>query len=123
MAKQPQRPNPQPQQQQRKTAPAPVRRQAEKSESIFNAGDRTLIFGRANFILMGIGLVLVLAGLALMSGGAMPDPNKWEPERIYSPMRITVAPILMVAGFVVAVMGIFKKSADTASDETTNTEA
>ena len=125
MAKQPQRSNPQPQQQpqQRKAAPAPVRRQAEKRESIFNAGDRTLIYGRANFILMGIGLVLVLAGLALMSGGAMPDPNKWEPERIYSPMRITVAPILMVAGFVVAVMGIFKKNAVATSDEPSSTEA
>jgi hypothetical protein len=123
MAKQQQRSNPQPQQQQRKTAPAPVRRPAEKRDSIFNAGDRTLIYGRANFILMGAGLVLVLVGLALMSGGAMPDPNKWEPERIYSPMRITVAPILMVAGFVVAVMGIFKKNAATTSDEPTSTEA
>lgn len=121
MAKQPQRTNPQPQP--RKTAPAPARRQTEKRDSIFNAGDRTLIFGRINFILMGIGLVLVLAGLALMSGGAMPDPNKWEPERIYSPMRITVAPILMVAGFVTAVFGIFKKTATNTTDETLSTEA
>lgn len=69
-----------------------------------------LIFGKQNFILMGAGLLLVLLGLALMSGGSMPDPSKWEPERIYSPMRITVAPILMVAGFVVVILGIFKKS-------------
>ncbi|MBN8680529.1 MAG: DUF3098 domain-containing protein [Chitinophagales bacterium] len=108
MAKQQQQ-APQPQ---RKTAPAPVRRPAEKRESIFNEGDRTLIYGRKNFVLMGIGLALVLAGLALMSGGAMPDPNKWEPERIYSPMRITVAPILMVAGFVTVILGIFKKNSD-----------
>jgi hypothetical protein len=64
-----------------------------------------------------------MVGLALMTGGSMPDPNKWEPERIYSPMRITVAPILMVAGFVVVVMGIFKKnSVDTAKDQS-GTEA
>lgn len=69
-----------------------------------------LIFGRQNFIYMGVGLLLVLVGLAVMSGGAMPDPNKWQPEIIYSPMRITVAPILMVAGFVVVILGIFKKS-------------
>lgn len=108
MAKQQQqRPAPQPQQ--RKTAPAPVRRPSEKKDSLFSAGSNELIFGRQNFILMGLGLGMVLLGLALMSGGAMPDPNKWEPERIYSPIRITVAPILMVAGFVTVIWGIFKQ--------------
>lgn len=51
-----------------------------------------------------------MAGLIAMSGGAMPDPNKWEPERIYGFQRITLAPILMVAGFVTIIWGIFKKS-------------
>ena len=51
-----------------------------------------------------------MAGLIAMSGGAMPDPNKWEPERIYGFQRITLAPILMVAGFVTIILGIFKKS-------------
>ncbi|MFN0176136.1 MAG: DUF3098 domain-containing protein [Saprospiraceae bacterium] len=114
MAKQQQhRPGPQPQV--RKTAPAPVRRPAEKKESIFSAGSTELIFGRQNFILMGIGLALVLVGLATMSGGAMPDPNRWEPERIYSPMRITLAPILMVAGFVTVIFGIFKRKPEPSS--------
>jgi hypothetical protein len=121
MAKQQQqRPAPQPQQ--RKAAPAPVRRPSEKKESLFSAGSNELIFGRQNFILMGIGLALVLAGLAIMSGGAMPDPNKWEPERIYSPMRITLAPIMMVAGFVVVALGIFKRK-PSESNETNTTEA
>jgi uncharacterized membrane protein len=108
MAKQQQRP-PQPV---KKTAPAPATaRRSEKSDSIFNSSDsHTLIFGRKNFMLFGLGLILVLLGLALMSGGAMPDPTKWEPERIYSPLRITVAPMLMVAGFVVVVLGIFAKA-------------
>lgn len=111
MAKQPQRPQPRPQQQQvKKTAPAPVRRPAEKRESIFTAGSRDFIFGKKNFIYFGVGLGLILAGLLAMIGGAMPDPNKWEPERIYSFRRITLAPILMVAGFVVVILGIFKKT-------------
>jgi Protein of unknown function (DUF3098) len=59
---------------------------------------------------MGVGLGLVLLGLALMSGGAMPDPNKWQPEIIYSFRRITLAPLMMVAGFVVVILGIFKKN-------------
>lgn len=114
MAKQQQQ-RPQQQQQQpqqaKKAAPAPApARRSEKRESVFNTtGNNVLIFGRQNFIYMGVGLLLVLVGLAVMSGGAMPDPTKWEPERIYSPMRITVAPMLMVAGFVVVILGIFKK--------------
>ena len=111
MAKQqPQRP-----QQQAGAAPkkptAPIR--AEKRETLFSAGSNELIFGRKNFIYMGLGLGLVLLGLALMSGGAMPDPNKWQPEIIYSFRRITLAPIMMVAGFVVVIVGIFKKNDST----------
>lgn len=109
MAKQqPQRPQPAV----KKAAPAPApARRTEKKEKLFNtAGNDVLIFGRQNFIYMGIGLLLVLTGLAVMSGGAMPDPNKWQPEIIYSPMRITLAPILMVSGFIVVILGIFKKS-------------
>jgi predicted cobalt transporter CbtA len=122
MAKQQQRPTPQPQPQARKTAPAPVRRASEKKESLFSAGSNELIFGRENFIIMGIGLALVLVGLATMSGGAMPDPNQWEPERIYSFTRITLAPILMVAGFVTVAVGIFKKT-PVPSDNSNETEA
>ena len=118
MAKQPQRPQPRPQapqsQQQpaqtKKPSPAPARGTAERKETLFSVGSRELIYGRKNFVLMGIGLALILAGLAAMSGGAMPDPNVWEPERIYSFTRITLAPLLMVAGFVVIILGIFKKN-------------
>jgi len=117
MAKQPQRPQPRPQAPQpqqpapsKKPGPAPARTTAEKKETLFHVGNRDLIYGRKNFVLMGAGLALILAGLAAMSGGAMPDPNVWEPERIYSFTRITLAPMLMVAGFVVVIFGIFKKN-------------
>ena len=71
---------------------------------------------------MGAGLALLLAGLLAMSGGAMPDPNKWEPERIYSFTRITLAPIIMVAGFVMVAVGIFKRRPD-ATEQSINPEA
>ncbi|MCB0523433.1 MAG: DUF3098 domain-containing protein [Lewinellaceae bacterium] len=105
----------------KKAAPAPARR-SDKRERLFNTdGNDVLIFGRKNFILMGAGFLLILLGLAAMSGGAMPDPNKWEPERIYSPIRITLAPLMMVAGFIVIVLGIFKRSDGSASGD--NAEA
>lgn len=123
MAKQPQRrPAPQPQAQPRKSAPAPTRR-TEKRESLFSAGREEFIFGRQNFIFIGIGLGLVLLGLLLMAGGAMPDPNTWDPSIIYSFRRITLAPMLMVAGFVVVAYGIFKKDNASSPGETNNPPA
>ena len=108
MAKQPSRPQ-QAAQPIKKTAPV---QRTVKKESTWNTDKSGLLYGRQNFIYMGAGLALILAGLALMNGGAMPDPNKWEPERIYSFTRITLAPIMMVAGVVVVAVGIFKKSVD-----------
>lgn len=90
-------------------ATAPVRPSAQKTDSMFTEGKGDFIFGKQHFILFGIALGLVLLGLALMTGGQQPDPNQWDPNIIYSPMRITLAPILMVSGFVVAIIGIFKK--------------
>jgi uncharacterized membrane protein len=97
-------------QQARKTAPV---RRTEKKESIFGAGSRELIYGPAQFRIMGIGLALVIVGLILMAGGRQPDPNTWNADEIYSFRRITLAPIVMVAGFVVVVLGIFKKNPST----------
>lgn len=109
MAKQPaQRPSATPQRP--AAAPAPARPSAEKRPSLFSVGSKDMIFGRQHFIIFGVGLLLVLTGLAAMAGGAQPDPNNWDESVIYSARRITLAPILMVAGFVVVIYGIFKKS-------------
>jgi hypothetical protein len=69
-----------------------------------------LIFGRQNYILMAAGAGLVFLGLLLMSGGRMPSPDVWEPERIYSFRRTVLAPILILAGLVVEIYAIFKRS-------------
>ncbi len=68
-----------------------------------------LIFGRQNYIWMGIGVGLITIGLFLMAGGRMPSPDVWEADRIYSFRRITLAPILIVAGLVVEIYAIFKR--------------
>ncbi len=78
--------------------------------------DEPFLFGKRNFIVMGAGLLLVVLGLIAMSGGHMPDPETWDPNLIYSPRRITLAPMLMVAGFVVVAIGIFLKPNGDASE-------
>ena len=91
-----------------KPAQAPARPSKTNSTPRFNLGSNELIFGRENFKWMGIGLALIALGLILMAGGAQPDPNQWDESLIYSARRITVAPILMVAGFLVQIYAIFK---------------
>jgi Protein of unknown function (DUF3098) len=71
----------------------------------------TLIFGRENYKWMLIGAGLIALGLIAMSGGSMPKPEVWDPSIIYSTMRITIAPILIIAGLGVEIYAIFKKNA------------
>jgi len=68
-----------------------------------------LLFEKKHYLYMGVGLILIAFGLVLMGGGGMPDPNTWEPERIYSFRRTTLAPIFILAGLVVEIYAIFKK--------------
>jgi hypothetical protein len=58
---------------------------------------------------MAVGAALVLAGFLLMSGGKNADPNTFDTNVVYSKMRITVAPILILLGLVVEIYAIFKK--------------
>ena len=66
-------------------------------------------FGKENYMLMIIGMVVIIFGLALMSGGGSDDPNVFNPE-VFSSRRITVAPILVMLGFIIEVAAILKKT-------------
>lgn len=76
------------------------------SSSAFNDD---LLFGKKNYMFIGIGVGLIFLGLALMSGGHMPSPDVWDESLIYSHRRITLAPIVILAGLVVNVYAIFIK--------------
>jgi hypothetical protein len=68
------------------------------------------LFGKENYILMVIGAVVVLLGIFLMTGGKNVDPNVFDKNVVYSKMRITVAPILILLGLVIEIFAIFKKN-------------
>lgn len=48
---------------------------------------------------MLIGLGIVVLGYFLMSGGGSPDPRQFDPS-IFSARRITVAPIVVILGYI-----------------------
>lgn len=66
-------------------------------------------FQKENYKFLLIGLAVNILGFILMIGGGTDDPAKFDGDALFSPMRITVAPILIVAGYVVIMYGIMRK--------------
>ena len=74
------------------------------------------LFDKTNYYIMFGGLALILLGFVLMAGGKSADPNVFNYDEMYSFRRITLAPILIIGGFVVEVIAIMRKP----KAETTN---
>jgi len=68
-------------------------------------------FGKENYRLLLIGLALIVLGFLLMIGGGSDDPNVFSQE-IFNFRRLTLAPILILAGYVVEIFAIMKKPKD-----------
>jgi hypothetical protein len=69
----------------------------------------TSIFSKDNYIWMLAGIVVMAIGMFLLAGGKSEDPSKFSPEEVYSTTRITVAPILILAGLIIEIFAIFRK--------------
>lgn len=61
-----------------------------------------------NYKLLAIGLAVIVIGFILMAGGGSDDPNVFN-EEVYSFRRITLAPIVVLAGFIFEIYAILKK--------------
>ena len=64
--------------------------------------------GRENYKLLAIGFVIIVIGFLLMLGGKSDNPAEFSDE-IFSFRRITLAPIVVLAGFVFEIWAIMKK--------------
>jgi len=67
--------------------------------------------GRENYKLLAIGFVIIVIGFLLMLGGKSENPNEFS-NNIFSFRRITLAPIVVLAGFVFEIWAIMKKPRD-----------
>ena len=67
-----------------------------------------LAFGKINYILMGVGILLLAIGYILLSGGGSDDPNVFNPA-MFDARRLLWSPILIVLGFVVEIVAIMYK--------------
>ncbi|MDA3929963.1 MAG: DUF3098 domain-containing protein [Prolixibacteraceae bacterium] len=68
----------------------------------------TFALGRENYKLMIIGVIVIVFGFLLMMGGGSDDPTVFNPE-VFSFRRITLAPVIVLAGFLFEIYAIMKK--------------
>ena len=66
------------------------------------------LFAKENYKWMLIGVVVMAIGFILMAGGKSNDPNVFNPDEVYSTTRITIAPIVILAGLVVEIYALFR---------------
>lgn len=69
----------------------------------------TNLFDKQNYLWMLGGIVVMAIGFFLMAGGKSSDPTQFLDEEVYSPIRITVAPILIISGLLIEIVAIMKK--------------
>ncbi|MBN2275654.1 MAG: DUF3098 domain-containing protein [Bacteroidales bacterium] len=79
---------------------------SKKEETINKAG---FALGKENYKLLIIGFVVIIVGFLLMIGGKSDDPNVFNKDEIFSFRRITLAPLVVLAGFIFEIWAIMKK--------------
>ena len=67
------------------------------------------VFSKGNYKYLLIGLVINIIGFVLMIGGGSDDPNKFDASELFHERRITFAPILIVAGYIIILYAIMKR--------------
>jgi hypothetical protein len=66
-------------------------------------------FQPENYKILLIGLAINVLGFLLMIGGAAEDPDTFNAEELFSVRRITIAPMLIVAGYIVIIYAIMRR--------------
>lgn len=83
---------------------------ASKVESKKTENNAGFAFGKENYKWMLIGLAVIVLGYMLMIGGGSDDPNVFTGDTLFNFQRITLSPLLILAGFVIEIFAIMIKS-------------
>ncbi len=75
---------------------------AQKNTPVKETNQQPFVFGKANYMLLIVSIIVVILGFIIMAG----DTD------IYSSAKIVVAPIIVLAGFAIGFMAILKKPAN-----------
>ncbi len=75
---------------------------------IDDKNDKKMPLTMRNYLLMLVGAIVIVLGFVLMSGGTVATPEEFSYD-IFSWRRITLAPILVIAGFAFEIYAILKR--------------
>jgi len=78
-------------------------------------------FGKWNYIIMLVGIVVLATGYILLSGGGSDDPAIFS-DAIFDTRRLTIAPITLVVGFAIVFAAVLVKIKTDEKAKTTDTE-
>ena len=67
-------------------------------------------FSKANYIWLFVGIILLIVGYLLMSGGGAESPNEFHEDELFSFRRITLSTVTVLAGYGTILYAILKKS-------------
>ena len=70
---------------------------------------KRILFGKKNYFILFLSLIIIAIGFFLMSGGGSNDPNIFNPE-IFNFRRIKLAPTIVIIGFILSVFSILMKN-------------
>ena len=71
--------------------------------------NNTDLFTKDNYMWMLIGLAVITLGFLLMAGGKSADNKVFNDNDVYSFRRITLAPFVIIVGFLLEIYAIMKK--------------
>ncbi len=71
--------------------------------------DNEFPFEKINYQWLLIGIAIVVIGFLLMTGGGTDNPNEFNEAELFSPRRITVAPLVVIGGYIFIIFAIMKK--------------
>ncbi len=79
-----------------------------KNKKIDSSLEEQMPLGVRNYKILLVGFVLIVLGFVLMAGGGSDDPMVFNYD-MFSWRRITLAPIVVVVGFVVEIYALLSK--------------
>lgn len=75
--------------------------------------DRNYSLSKTNYLLIAVGVVILIIGFILLSGGLTTDPDAFYPNsdstqvpEIFNFRRLTLAPIVIIFGFIFEIFAI-----------------
>lgn len=79
-------------------------------------------FKKINYILMAVGVLVLILGYILLSGGGSDDPSKFN-NAIFDARRLKVAPITLIIGFIIELFAIMYRPKEKENPNTEETQA